>query len=829
MYTQCPDCSAAFRVTAEVLKQAAGKVRCGGCGIAFNALEHLSEEKPEAATPPAPRDPQLPELTPDAPPDNDSPPPPPPAAITPEQSAALRQTLGKLSENDIKLEDTGIEWRVTGDAAHDSDADTQSREIDSELLDLELPGSDDGNGDGAADALAEVFVDDGKDTLLDAELSASLAEQNVDEVLSSSPTPIDEILGDDNRTTVDSADVFDESPAEEVLRFDDNTGLPDDFGLDDDLDNREPAAPVVPEPADEAPPLMTDVEVDLGFENPDEWQDLLEEVEPAPAESADGLAELPVVDRQALAAAATVIQTNDQTNDNWEDPAAEEAAVGEMPSESEESAAATDAAGTKTLAEELEALEIELPDDGSQELPPGEELANQMEALSLELSGLQESLDILAEESPEPGIIDELNALEIDLDEQADPAIAERDEATEALAADESTGNAENEATTDEPLLLEEDVREENVPEDSGVAEEAAESEAGDADDAREADELPENLALVADPPESVSDEEETSIDEDLVAAAFESEAANEAAGGAEADGGEEHYVPPPTEEEETINRLIDQELMALAVEDEDGFASTIVVDESAFEPQHTVDEAGGEDRQTPLPILDDIENIDSSGTVETIVMEGDLSHSGEGFADIVTEETPLPDEAAMLAAAADADAARPPNWRAIAGISALVVVLLIQAVHFSRDALATSPAISGVLASVYDAIGLPLTPAWDVTGWRFEATRGSTDESGDTLSIYSRIGNKAEVALPYPVISVSLTDRFEETIGSRVLGPAEYLAEDLDTSSLVKPGTSFNAQISIESPVAEATGFKLNVCYRLEQQQLRCAIEDFK
>ncbi|MGI9271510.1 MAG: MJ0042-type zinc finger domain-containing protein, partial [Woeseiaceae bacterium] len=38
MYTQCPECDVAFRVTAEVLKQAAGKVRCGGCGVAFNAL-----------------------------------------------------------------------------------------------------------------------------------------------------------------------------------------------------------------------------------------------------------------------------------------------------------------------------------------------------------------------------------------------------------------------------------------------------------------------------------------------------------------------------------------------------------------------------------------------------------------------------------------------------------------------------------------------------------------------------------------------------------------------------------------------------------------------
>ena len=61
MYTQCPECDVAFRVTAEVLRQAAGKVRCGGCGIAFNALEHLSEEKPQPPTHTEP-EPELPEV-----------------------------------------------------------------------------------------------------------------------------------------------------------------------------------------------------------------------------------------------------------------------------------------------------------------------------------------------------------------------------------------------------------------------------------------------------------------------------------------------------------------------------------------------------------------------------------------------------------------------------------------------------------------------------------------------------------------------------------------------------------------------------------------------
>ena len=65
MYTQCPDCHTAFRVTADALRQAAGEVRCGGCGNAFNALEFLSESMPEPAARQKPGG-GLPELKPDS-------------------------------------------------------------------------------------------------------------------------------------------------------------------------------------------------------------------------------------------------------------------------------------------------------------------------------------------------------------------------------------------------------------------------------------------------------------------------------------------------------------------------------------------------------------------------------------------------------------------------------------------------------------------------------------------------------------------------------------------------------------------------------------------
>ena len=108
-------------------------------------------------------------------------------------------------------------------------------------------------------------------------------------------------------------------------------------------------------------------------------------------------------------------------------------------------------------------------------------------------------------------------------------------------------------------------------------------------------------------------------------------------------------------------------------------------------------------------------------------------------------------------------------------------------------------------------------------------ARGGERRRDDDELTVYSRLGNNSDGPLPYPLIGISLTDRFEETIGSRVLDPAEYLPTDLDPRELVAPGNTFNAIITIKSATEDATGFKLNVCYRLSDEQLRCAIDDFR
>jgi hypothetical protein len=301
-------------------------------------------------------------------------------------------------------------------------------------------------------------------------------------------------------------------------------------------------------------------------------------------------------------------------------------------------------------------------------------------------------------------------------------------------------------------------------------------------------------------------------------------------ANGSEAPAKPEHFIPPPTEEEMTINMLIDQDLIRLA-EQQDVFTSTTVN-----------------------------RKLEESPHVETIIMEGEFVRSAleaellaEKKADAGIPNRKLhrpsgaPTAGARASASDDAEflmdtfvknkhrirggrrKTDPPSYKVIGGVAVLALILAAQVVHAYRDSLATYAAFDKTLGSVYRLFSDPLTPAWDVKGWQFETTRGSTDDLGEVLTISSRVLNSSAKSLPYPLLHVSLTDRWEEIIGSNVLEPNEYLAGTANLGRRVPAGETFTAVVRVEAPSPDATGFKLNVCYREPDRRVRCATEDFK
>jgi len=750
MYTQCPECGVAFRVTAEVLKQAAGKVRCGGCGVAFNALNHLSEQKPTAPVQAEQvSDPEVPELEPEAPAELEA--DTPPKSISAEQSAALLKTLDQLAGSDIRIEDTGVEWRVLDeeDVAADDDADD---------------------------------IPDGSDLIADTGSLRFIVESE------------EEVAVDD--AAIEALD--ESSEVVEEMRFDDNTPLPDDF--DFTIEPAEGPAPIFESPNPEPEPEVAPgkAQIDLALGDLDDWQDLLGDLVETPAAETDEEPEPEPVDEP-------------------DDP--EEDLV--------------------VLADVTAEAVVDKP------LDMDTQFAIQAEAMGIDLSGVhekpseQQDYDGVEEEPPsddetETSIEDDLIAAAF----EAEAAVRALEEATgeeELLQVDEDDVEVEEEKAGDE---FEEELEEE--PEDEPEEELEGEPEA-------ELEEEEEEIEIALDGDLELDDEADIEDDiedialkfDDKVEQAIETIAASlddepeedkpEADEPRADDASDEHMIPEMTEEEKTINMLIDQELFNIAVEDEDVFASTIVQlqpDKKVGKELKDFNKEGGDD-SPPL--------------VETIIMEGEFVRGEQDRKRLAADKSAsshrfddpgvsIPLKKTMSGVLRGGRRKTdPPGIGMIVGVIALVLLLIVQVLHQSREALATVPAFNSTVGPVYRILGMPLTPAWNISGWRFEATKGSTDEADQLLTIYSRIGNKSGAALPYPLVHLSLTDRFEEIVGSRVLEPGEYLADNADPRRLVPPGNTFNAVISIESPSAEATGFKLNVCYRLASGQLRCAIEDFK
>lgn len=404
------------------------------------------------------------------------------------------------------------------------------------------------------------------------------------------------------------------------------------------------------------------------------------------------------------------------------------------------------------------------------------------------------------------------------------------DEQTDALHADDEDPTAEHPAFDAGALTLVEDTaaNDRGQPELTGDIEQQSDAELRLVDEIgskRDAEleladdaegQSDKSLELAGDIDELIEEEPELigcdadSADEDTAEGAGAPGGQSDEARPSDPDTGTGHRVALPTEEEMTIDRLIDQDLLRATGEHED-LAATSSATRSAAVPPH----------------------------VETIVMEGELVRSSLQVDVTVPEsggETP-PEQPEALKdtgirwrndAHANEDSRGPGRYSGIAAAAVLGLLLAGQLVHAWRETLATYGVFNDTVGAVYRGLGAPITPDWDVNAWQFRETSGSTDESDSALTISSRLTNRSQGALPYPLLHVTLTDRYEEVVGSDLLEPSQYLAIR-SARGMVDPGEDFAATVTIAPLSAGSAGFKLNVCYPIEGGRVRCATGAFK
>ena len=158
-------------------------------------------------------------------------------------------------------------------------------------------------------------------------------------------------------------------------------------------------------------------------------------------------------------------------------------------------------------------------------------------------------------------------------------------------------------------------------------------------------------------------------------------------------------------------------------------------------------------------------------------------------------------------------------------GCLALLVAMLAQVTHYYRQDLVRHPTLGNALSEVYERLGVPLSPNWDLAAYELrqwgDSGGAATD---DRMSIRASLTNRAAFAQPHPILRLELDDRFGESIAVRDLEPAEYLKNPTEASRLLAPSASTEAEILILDPGPDSVGYRLDVCLRESPTQLRCA-----
>lgn len=152
-----------------------------------------------------------------------------------------------------------------------------------------------------------------------------------------------------------------------------------------------------------------------------------------------------------------------------------------------------------------------------------------------------------------------------------------------------------------------------------------------------------------------------------------------------------------------------------------------------------------------------------------------------------------------------------------------LALLLCAQLIQNNRDWFATHAPLRGSLGGVYAALGVAVAAPANLAAYQLRqwGVTGDPSASG-TLRVRASILNTAAQLQPYPLLRVTLANRFGAKIGARDFEPAEYMGRPI--VRMLAPGERADATLDIVDPGKEAEGFEIDVCVRGADQKIACA-----
>ena len=170
--------------------------------------------------------------------------------------------------------------------------------------------------------------------------------------------------------------------------------------------------------------------------------------------------------------------------------------------------------------------------------------------------------------------------------------------------------------------------------------------------------------------------------------------------------------------------------------------------------------------------------------------------------------------------------AAPEPSGPRVKWVSAAIaagVLLIVQVIHHNREWLAAHTPLSAPLRAIYSTVGAPVTPPANLSAYQLRQWGVTGDPAGaGSLRVRASILNTAAQLEPYPLLRVTLANRFGGSIGTRDFEPSEYLGKP--TAKLLAPGERVDATLDILDPGKNAEGFEIDVCLRSADRRVACA-----
>ncbi len=152
-----------------------------------------------------------------------------------------------------------------------------------------------------------------------------------------------------------------------------------------------------------------------------------------------------------------------------------------------------------------------------------------------------------------------------------------------------------------------------------------------------------------------------------------------------------------------------------------------------------------------------------------------------------------------------------------------LALLLCVQWLHVNREWFAAHAPLRGSLRGVYAALGVAVAAPANLSAYQLRQW-GVTGDPGanGTLRVRASILNTAAQLQPYPLLRVTLANRFGARIGTRDFEATEYMGKPV--VRMLAPGERADATLDIVDPGKDAEGFEIDVCIRGADHRISCA-----